>query len=97
MRGKLESVNKKMHMIRYKKMHMIRFPANADISDCAVHIFCSVEKCKIDQFEKGRKFRQLHNGFIFIHESKISRNRKCNNQLYDFLGTILELDEDYIC
>ena len=34
---------------------------------------------------------------IFIHESKISRNRKCNNQIYDFLGTILELDEDYIC
>ena len=37
------------------------------------------------------------NSFIFIHESKISRNRKCNNQLYDFLGTILELGEDYIC
>ena len=28
---------------------------------------------------------------------KISRNRKCNNQIYDFLGTILELDEDDIC
>ena len=34
-------------------------PANIDnfyfidlISDCAVHIFCSVEKCKIDQFER---------------------------------------------
>ena len=28
---------------------------------------------------------------------RISRNRKCNSQLYDFLGTFLELGEDYIC
>ena len=43
-------------------------PANIDdfldlmallISDCAVHIFCSVEKCKIDQFEKKQKIQAV--------------------------------------
>ena len=40
------------------------------------------------------KTRPAFNGFIFIHESKY--HEKCNNQLYNFLGTILELDEDYM-
>ena len=34
--------------------------------------------------------------YLFENQ-RLSRNRKCNNQLYDFLGTFLELGEDYIC
>ena len=31
--------------------------------------------------------------YLFKNQ-KLSQNRKCNNQLYDFLGTFLELGED---
>ena len=60
MRGKLESVNKKMHMIRFPENVKMLTTFFIDlmkllISDCAVHIFCSlVEKCKIDPFEKQK-------------------------------------------
>ena len=33
--------------------------------------------------------------YLFMNQ-RLSRNRKCNNQLYDFLGTALELGEEYI-
>ena len=36
-----------------------------------------------------QNLKTLLNSFRFIHASNSTRNRRCNNQLYDFLGILL--------